>query len=842
MNDHRNTDLTNCDREPIHIPESTQPHGCLIVCDDRSLAIRRISANASNFLKSSAPDLIGLHLADVLGEAQVHSLRNALAISGRNDRPALLPSFQTALGTFDVAIHRHNNETLIELEHAFDSGDSSPLALSRLMLSRLAGFTASNTLLQQVPALLKAIIEYDRVMIYQFMPDGSGQVIAEKKEPHLESFLGQFFPASDIPRQARDLYLRNILRIISNASGERVPLVPALTTGEAATDMSFAHLRSVSPIHCEYLNNMGVAASMSISIIIDGELWGLIACHHYAPKTLPMTHRIGLELFGEFLSLRLQTALQMERLQSVMAARLTLDRLLLDAGDHSNEAYLRDRVATFAELLQSDGVGVWIGGVWTASGLTPPASVVPSLAKTISAYAEGRPWSTHQLASASNCDEHELGGVAGLLAIPLSQVPRDYLMFFRKSVIQTLDWAGDPNKTYTSGPLGDRLTPRKSFAIWKETVDGQSKPWSSSDLEIAEAARVALLEVILRQSEVLADERRKADVRQKILNQELNHRVKNILALVRSVVAQGAHGQSIDEYVADLKGRIVAIASAHDQIVRSDGGGNLRELIASELMPFGKAPGSVHLEGPVVRLDARAYAVMALVIHEMATNAAKYGSLSRPAGRVVVTWSCDAGDCEVTWAELGGPEVRKPERRGFGSVLIERSIPFDLNGISEIAFNASGLTARFVIPKKFVERDQPSVAETANAVAAPIDENPLTGLNVLLVEDQLVIAMDAEVMLAELGAASVASAATAAEGLAAINGRQPDIAVLDVNLGSGTSFPVAEELAKRNIRFIFATGYGESAALPPSLSNIPIVKKPYDQVALASALSPLVTT
>src|ERR1041384_5226886 len=142
-------------------------------------------------------------------------------------------------------------------------------------------------------------------MVYQFEADGSGKVVSEAKRPDLESFLGQYFPATDIPQQARALYLKNTIRIISDANFERIPVMPVLDVSGEPLDLSFAHLRSVSPIHCEYLRNMGVGASMSISIINDGELWGLIACHHYSPRVLPMAMRIAAEMFGEFFSLHL---------------------------------------------------------------------------------------------------------------------------------------------------------------------------------------------------------------------------------------------------------------------------------------------------------------------------------------------------------------------------------------------------------------------------------------------------------------------------------------------------------------------------------------------------------
>ena len=196
--------------------------------------------------------------------------------------------------------------------------------------------------------------------------------------------------------------------------------------------------------------------------------------------------------------------------------------------------------------------------------------------------------------------------MSGVLIVPMSQHPRDYLIFFRKEVIETLDWAGDPNKTYDSGALGDRLTPRKSFAIWKETVHQQSLPWTEQDRQFGDAIRTAIVEVVLHNSELLASERAKADVRQRMLNEELNHRVKNILSLIGALVAHPtSESQTLQDYVATLKGRIQALSLAHDQVVRGDGGGRLAKLLEAELSPYRTAADVIELQGPNVILDAR---------------------------------------------------------------------------------------------------------------------------------------------------------------------------------------------------------------------------------------------
>lgn len=843
MNGFDTVDLTNCDQEPIHTPGSIQPHGCLLACEGENAIVVRHSLNAGDLLGLEDAELLGRPLVDLIGREAAHSVNNALARSHDASRPGLLfeVPIETTGGAFDIAAHIHDGVAIVEFEPSPGTERDGPLEIGRALISRLRPISDKEQLLKQTSRLVRGLLGYDRVMVYRFAEDGSGKVISEAKRAGLESFLGQHFPTSDIPRQARALYLQNTIRIVSDSSGSRVAIEPVLNREGRPLDLSFAHLRSVSPIHCEYLRNMGVHASMSISIIVGGQLWGLIACHHYAPRRLSMSRRVAAEMFGEFFSLHLEALSQQKRLNLTNRARRILDRMLHDV-THQDDAvtFLRSKLEDIHDLMPCDGVGLWIDSKWAGFGSVPPAAAVPQLATLIAQHGESAVWSTYELSRDLPSAAAYSADVSGVLAIPLSQIARDYLFFFRKEIVQTIEWAGDPKKTYETGPHGDRLTPRKSFSIWKETVEGQSERWAEADIEIAEAARGALLDVIMRQSELLASERRKADLRQKLLNEELNHRVKNILALIKSLVSQPVEpGKSIEDYVASLKGRILALSKAHDQVVRNDGGGALRALLEAELSPFGDLTRSVTLTGPDIGLDSRAYSVMALVIHELATNAVKYGALSADGGELKVDWSWEPGaDCTLAWCEAGGPPVRPPSRRGFGSLLVERSVPFDLGGESSIDYAVGGLSARFVIPAEFAAPAETILPEHApSATPREHREDPLATLRVLLVEDQLTIAIDAETMVTEQGAADVDLASTTAEALRHLHEAPPDIAVLDVNLGVETSLTVAEELQKRNIPFVFATGYGDTTMIPDTMQTVPIVRKPYDSDTLANALT-----
>ncbi|WP_245269605.1 HWE histidine kinase domain-containing protein [Allorhizobium undicola] len=833
-------DLTNCDREPIHIPGSIQPHGCVLVCDGEMLTVLSHSANIGEILTITG-QVNTRPLHDILGDEVTHDLRNALAAAPDASRPAVIAHIRLPNGRFfDAAVHRLGSIAIIEFEPS--RGRTQPLQLAREMIGRIKDIDDIDRLILTSTRLVRAVLGYDRVMIYQFENDGSGKVVSEARRADLESFLGQYFPASDIPQQARRLYVQNPIRVISDARGQRVPLMPDHDTGGAPIDLSYAHLRSVSPIHLEYLRNMGVAASMSISVLVNGSLWGLIACHHYSPKTLTMSERIAAEIFGEFFSLHLLALKQKRKLDLANDARRSLDRFLQTASHYANvEELFAASLNDFQTLFSCDGVGLWMNDAWTGVGSTPPQAEVEPLMRFISGVADGRIWATHMLSRQFAQAERYHEAVSGVMAVPLSQIPRDYLLFFRKERLQTLNWAGNPDKSYETGPLGDRLTPRKSFAIWKETVHRQADAWTDSDREIAEAVRSATVEIVLRHNELMREERNKADIRQRMLNEELNHRVKNILAVIKSLVgAPTKPEQILTDYVGSLRGRIQALSHAHDQVIRGSGGGQLRELLNAELSPYRESVISISMQGPSILLDSRAYAVTALVIHELSTNAAKYGALSRPTGKLEIEWAwTEGGDCEIHWRESGGPEVRPPRAKGFGSALIDRSIPYDLGGKSTVNYEADGLKAQLIVPARFLSGFLEREEQTANPMLAKEKASMVTAdpqTTILLVEDQMLIAMDAEMMLADAGFSHIVTAGSANEALNEIRSRLPDVAVLDINLGNHTSVPVAEELHRRGVPFIFATGYAERSIIPEEFADVPVIAKPYEGNALLHAL------
>jgi light-regulated signal transduction histidine kinase (bacteriophytochrome) len=836
--------LSNCDREPIHIPGSVQPFGFLLaLLSDFTVCVA--SDNAGDFLGMEVSALLGHPIDEVLSEAAVGAIRTRVDYLSAPDAVERMFGVELQPGgpPFDLAIHFSGAYLVVEAEPSVLEPGVNSGEIVRLMLGRIRKTRGLNELAQEAARQLKILTGFDRVMVYRFHPDGSGEVIAEVAGAGLEPFLGLHYPASDIPRQARILYQRNWLRIIADVDARPAVLAATATHSAELLDLSMSVLRSVSPIHIEYLRNMGVGASMSVSILRDGKLWGLFACHHYSPRHISFEKRTASELFGQMFSWILEGRERESDIEYETRAHRMQERLMETAAMHAHsKRAIIDFIGDYRKMIACDGIAVWSEDEITLDGATPTESEVQQLIGFINRTSPGRICASAEIAKVYAAGESFRDRAAGFLAIPISRVPRDCLIFFRREVLRSVNWAGDPNKSYQEGPLGARLTPRKSFELWQETVAGQSKPWSSADLRIAESLRVTLLEVILQLSDLAARERRSAQERQELMIAELNHRVRNILSLVRGLVAQSKeNATSIEEFSSMLGGRIQALARAHDQITNLNWAPvALRSLVESEAGAYlGARARRIKMDGPDVALDPKAFATLALVVHEMMTNSAKYGALADSSGLVEVVWKLDQGSSLVIeWKESGGPPVQPPSRRGFGTTIIERSVPFDLKGDAEIRFDLLGVQARFMIPANYVQL-MPSLAGAPSRVEAKQPAAPRISDTALIVEDNLIIAMSAEVILLELGARHVETAASVAQAMQAIERTTPSFALLDINLGSESSISIGLKLREMNIPFIFATGYGERAPIPDELASAPVIQKPYTREVVESAIAKL---
>ncbi len=827
----QSVDLTTCDREPIHIPGTIQPFGFLLVLS-QDFAINGGSGNAAEFLGLDFDDIARKQLEDVFTASAVSLIGARLELLHGPDAVERLfgVDLQGNGKLYDLAIHFSGIHILLEAEPSRREQDVNSGDLVRTMLGRLRGIKPFDQFTREAARQLKLLSGFDRVMVYRFEHDGAGEVIAEAAEKHLESYLGLHYPASDIPKQARLLYQRNWLRIIADINARPVPLLSAYSGRHEPIDLSMSVLRAVSPIHIEYLNNMGVGASMSVSILREGKLWGLFACHHYSPRHIPFERRTAAELFGQMFSWILEAREREIDVAYEARARSMQDRMVASISANAEaEDVVGKFIEDFRKVIDCDGVGVWNNGLICLRGETPNEEEFTDLVRRLTRVAPNRVFAANDLGAVFAEAKAYGDRAAGVLAVPISRSPRDFLMFFRKEVARTVTWAGDPSKPMTSGPLGERLTPRKSFEAWQEVVRGQSVAWRDADLRIAESLRVTLLEVILRLADISINERKAAQERQELLIAELNHRVRNILSLIRGLVNQSrSTSKTVEEFAAVLNGRIQSLGRAHDMLTQTNWeAGDLQSLLQSEAGAYiSEKMDRIRLKGPDIGVEPKAFSTLALVMHEMMTNSAKYGALCDSRGAVDVSWNLDeANRLVIEWRELGGPPVAPPSRRGFGTTIIERSIPFDLGGEAEISYDLVGVRARFVIPPAYVripDRNAPAI----KPADASREEASIAG-TALIVEDNLIIAVNGEGLLQELGATHVEIAASVRDALECLDKITPGFALLDINLGGETSMPVGLRLAEMGVPFIFATGYGDRAKLPEELAHIPVIQKPY---------------
>lgn len=828
-------DTTNCDHEPIHIPGSVQPHGVLLACSADDWIITHASANAADVFRKKPDRLIGADLRDIVGAATIAALERGQRTSRAGHPPLgrlLGLRLKGRRGHYDASLHTYRDHRIFEIEPAADEPAIPPLDLVGSILARLQDSRTLVELCSSMSRELRELIGFDRVLVYRFLNDGTGQVIAESRGDVLESLLGLRYPASDIPKPARDLYKRNWIRLIADVHTAPSVIVPAPDAQSVELDLSFSDLRSVSPIHVQYLKNMAVGASMSISIIVGQELWGLIACHHHVPRRVPANSRAAAELLGQVFSLQIQTVEGLEAYVTMRAARALLDRVVAEfPADGELIDNISARLEQIAAFVQCDGAGVWMDGMWRHWRSAPEPHEAEALARFVDGRSERNVMATNVLTEHYPPARHWKCQSKGLLAIPLSNSNCDWLFFFRREITQVVEWAGNPNKSPDAKIPGGNLSPRSSFAAWREEVKGQSLPWTSRERLIGETLRVYLLDIVVRFSEVILEERRQAEQRSRLQSNQLNHRVKVTLELIQSLVHHGFEAEHrVRDFVRTLEGRIKAIALAHDAISTS-GGCELRHLIESTIAMQAPAYGRVHIAGPETRLDPKAYTVLALVVHELVANSAKCGALSRPDSRLDVRWSRNApidDSLVIDWDESSARPVPSQFHDGLGMLIIKRNIPHTLGGDAKVELKADGFRAIFTIPARHLELPAvplPVQQSRQRLLAQPSSQ--LSCCTVLIVDDHVPAALDLQRMLQNHGAAAVEVEGTVTAALERIAHSPPDVAVLDIDLGEETSIEIADELARRDIPFIFAGSRGDAAMLPHVHQDVPVVAKPY---------------
>ena len=505
-------DLSNCERELIHLAGSVQPHGVLLALDAAKRSVQLASANLPTLFGGAGVEaLLGLPLArlDASLDAAVAA---ALPDDGETEPVPLACTLRS--GTpharpVEALLHRApgaSHTLLLELEPLDASlAPVAPLAASprqlqarvREAVERFADCATIGALADEVVKAVRDLVGYDRVMVYKFDPDGHGQVIAEARDPRLDSLLGHHYPASDIPQRARELYLRTRLRVLVDVHYVPVPLLPRRLPGAAEDlDMSLCHLRSMSPLHLQYLKNMGVTATLVVSLVREGRLWGLIACHHYSPRNLGYALRAAADLLAEAASTRVaaiehythaQVAIQVRRLEQRLVEATSTE------GDWRLPLFRNPR--TLLQPLEATGAALFHDGELLTVGEVPSSPHLRALAQWIDTQlADGEPFACSSVARAHPALEALTPMASGVIAVRLAADRPDMLLWLRKEQLLSVTWAGDPTKPV----IGDdplELSPRRSFAAWSEMVRATARPWSPGDIAVARAFGNALVDI-----------------------------------------------------------------------------------------------------------------------------------------------------------------------------------------------------------------------------------------------------------------------------------------------------------------------------------------------------------
>lgn len=612
--------LSNCDREQIHIPSSIQPHGVLLVLDAESLSVIQVSENTGRWLGMQGDAVLCRSLSEIVGPRSGRLLCSDIAKTQIRNRPQLLRTVSIDRDgveqQFHAIIHRTEDYFIMELEavavpHSIDDAPTDIHALVDIFTLKAEDAKTIAELSQTTAHSIRQLTGFDRVLVYQFDEDWHGIVVGEDGNGELPSLLHHRFPASDIPLQARELYRINRLRIIPDAAYTPVGLTPLVNplTGRPL-DMTFSTLRSVSPIHLQYMKNMATASSMSVSILQGGNLWGLISCHNHRPLHIPFPTRGTCDLFARAFSLRLSALERTQEFERGVEVKSIFTKLFAVMADSNNFATaLSNHGEELLAFVGASGAAVATDRGYLLVGKTPTEREVQEMAEWLFKTNSREVYETDCLSSSYPPAECYTATASGLLAIAVSKIHAGYVMWFRPEVIHTIQWGGHPKKNieYVEGEF--KIHPRQSFETWKETVQGRSLLWTKNEIEGATDLRNAIVGIVLRRAEEIAE-----------LNYELTRSNRELEAFSYSVSHDlRAPLRHIVGYAEILRESISDKLSPKDQrfintiIESSEYAGKLVE----KLLEFSRL-GRAELQFNTVDLNALVADVQGEIMHETA--------------------------------------------------------------------------------------------------------------------------------------------------------------------------------------------------------------------------------
>lgn len=699
-------DISECDREPIHIPGSIQPHGLLLIATRTDL---RIVGGAGELERQFGPDWLGQTIPALLGTDAADTLNSATRQSC---------SLGVIAGTnWEATGRRADDVWLIELERPEQQSANDVLSWIDdvgLSFERAGGLIE---LCERAAGSFRSLTGFDRVMIYRFLDDDSGVVIAQDVAEGLPTYHNHHFPASDIPQQARALYLRNRIRVIPDVSYQPEPIRP---TAQAGIDLSDVELRSVSPIHIQYLKNMGVAASASISIVKDGILWGLVACHNLTPRSIGAVTRRAASLVAAGLARQINAKEQAEEYRERLRVRADEDAIAARlAAEVDPEELFKTASGDLRRMFEADAFAILHGGALYEDGACPDRDDIREVANWVRAQGPA-PFHSNSLskdfAPASQYRER----ASGLLAITLSSRIPTVLLWFRAEEREVVEWAGNPHKAVNL-LHGEKLTPRASFEAWSEEVRGYARPWSHAETDAARRLMARLYDA--RQNRRIRDladdlniavaDKDRLIAQQGTLLKEVNHRVQNSLQLVMaflSLQARSSDDPTLGAHLGEAQRRLSAVALVHrrlysdDNVQSVDLSRYLTDLITDLKTSMGPEWADLlTLDLAPIVIAADDAVQVGLILVELVINAQKYAYDGEP-GPIFISLERHRARFRLIVADKG--RGKTGTRKGFGTRMLDSMVK-RLSGVLEEGSNDPGvrtvLTAPISVPRTVTE-------------------------------------------------------------------------------------------------------------------------------------------
>lgn len=572
-------DLTNCDREPIHIPGKIQAHGFLVAINSKSYAISYISENTAAFIGKKAEYFLGKSVNElekflnISGEEK--QLTDLLNLAKHSKNFDSINPYQISINqtNYNILLSISNEEIILEFEPAASDLDFDVQKTIGRSVSEILSGKNLNTLLENAAFEIKKIILYDRVMIYKFNEDGHGEVVAEVKNDDLEPFFGLHYPATDIPKQARELYKKNLTRLIADVNSNSSAIITFNDENEPL-NLTDSALRAVSPIHIQYLKNMGVQSSFSISLMDKGELWGLVACHNYSPRFIDYKSRDASKLIGQILSSALEYRQEEENTEkqhsienaaNELSKYIKLDNYISDA--------LTSHPINIKDLTLASGAALVFNNTITRIGETPDEDQIKEIIVWLKNHMHDTVYYTHRFPEVFLPAKNFSNIASGILACMLSKELNELIIWFKPEQLKSITWAGNPEKPVEIDENGlMQLSPRKSFEAWTEIVKYTSERWSNKEVKTVIEIREEIMDSINRKANeirLLNDRLQLAYDELDTFSYTISHDLRTPLSAIKSYSELlVATNKSLDDSAKKILGRVILGADKMNFLIK----------------------------------------------------------------------------------------------------------------------------------------------------------------------------------------------------------------------------------------------------------------------------------